>query len=123
METGRASVRRAASVAESSQGTPASSTPEITVGQQESRFRTGRCRNCNPAEILRRYELISEDPSLSRCLKLGAPQLVSWDWEGILEGLRLVRVERFVQIPEQCFYVSATLMSSLKLSYGWFNFY
>lgn len=66
-------MRRAASVAESSQGTPASSTPEITVGQQESRFRTGRCRSCNPAEILRRYELISEDPLLSRCPKLGPP--------------------------------------------------
>lgn len=64
-------MRRVASVAESSQSTPASSTPEMTVGQQESGFRTGRCRSYNPAEVLRRYELIFKDPSLSRCLKLG----------------------------------------------------
>lgn len=73
VETGRASVRRVASFAGSSQGTPALSTPEMTVGQQESGLRTGRCRSCNPAEVLRQYELISKDPSLNRCPKLGPP--------------------------------------------------
>lgn len=52
---------------------PALSTPEMTVGQQESGLRTGRCRSCNPAEVLRQYELISKDPSLNRCPKLGPP--------------------------------------------------